>query len=56
MAQMFFLAAKNSNAADSNGNITSAQYGTGKRRHADYIKAGALSGVNVKSGNRSCII
>ena len=48
MAELFFLAAKNSQQVDSaTGNVTSAQYGTGLSPVLpDYIKAGTLSGVS----------
>jgi TonB-linked SusC/RagA family outer membrane protein len=45
MADLYFLAAQNSSALDSNGNVVSAQYGTGTTpRLPDYIKVGANSG------------
>ena len=47
MAQLYFLAAKNSQQVDANGNVTSAQYGTGKEPVLpDFIKAGNGSGIN----------
>ncbi len=46
MANLFFLAANNSDALDSNGNVNSAQYGIGKTPVLPgYVKAGDLSGV-----------
>ncbi len=46
MADLYFLAAFNSAQVDSNGNVVSAQYGTGKTPVIpDYIVAGSKSGV-----------
>jgi len=47
MADLFFLAAKNSGQVDAAGNVSSGQYGTGKVAVLpDFIKAGTKSGVS----------
>ena len=47
MADLFFLAAKNSGQVDAAGNVSSGQYGTGKVAILpDFIKAGSKSGVS----------
>jgi len=47
MADLYFLAAKNSGQVDANGNVVSGQYGTGKTPVLpDFIKAGSKSGVS----------
>jgi len=47
MADLYFLAAKNSGQVDANGNVVSGQYGTGKAPVLpDYIKVGSRSGVS----------
>ena len=51
MADLAFLAAKNSGQVDAQGNVSSGQYGTGKIAILpDYIKAGSYSGVGPNSG------
>ena len=51
MADLAFLAAKNSGQVDAHGNVSSGQYGTGKIAILpDYIKAGSYSGVGPNSG------
>jgi TonB-linked SusC/RagA family outer membrane protein len=51
MADLAFLAAKNSGQVDAAGNVSSGQYGTGKVAILpDYIKAGSYSGVGPNSG------
>jgi TonB-linked SusC/RagA family outer membrane protein len=51
MADLAFLAAKNSGQVDAAGNVSSGQYGTGKIAILpDYIKAGSYSGVGPNSG------
>jgi TonB-linked SusC/RagA family outer membrane protein len=50
MADLAFLAAKNSGQVDAQGNVSSGQYGTGKIAILpDYIKAGSYSGVGPNS-------
>lgn len=50
MAQIYWLAAKNSGQVDANGNVVSAQYGTGQNPVIpDYILAGPLSGVSASN-------
>ena len=50
MADLAFLAAKNSGQVDAAGNVSSGQYGTGKIAILpDYIKAGSYSGVGPNS-------
>lgn len=50
MADLYFLAAKNSGQIDAQGNVASAQYGTGLSPVIpDYIKVGSSSGVNGSS-------
>ena len=47
MADLYFLAAKNSGQVDANGNVVSGQYGTGKSPVLpNYIKYGSNSGYN----------
>ncbi|MEK0422844.1 MAG: hypothetical protein RLZ95_754 [Bacteroidota bacterium] len=47
MAELYFLAAKNSGAVDANGNVSSPQYGTGKTPVLpNYIRYGTASGYN----------
>ncbi len=47
MADLYFLAAKNSGQVDGNGNVVSGQYGTGKSPVLpNYIKYGTKSGYN----------
>ena len=47
MADLFFLAKKNEGSVDAQGNVTSAQYGTGKVAILpDFIRAGSKSGVS----------
>ena len=47
MADLAFLAAKNSGQVDAQGNVSSGQYGTGKVAVLpDFIKAGSKSGVS----------
>ncbi len=47
MADLYFLAAKNTLQTDANGNVTSAQYGTGtKPVLPDYLLAGGVSGIH----------
>ncbi len=47
MADLYFLAAENTGQVDSNGNVVSAQYGTGKTPVLpDYLVAGNKSGVS----------
>jgi len=47
MADLYFLAAKNSGAVDANGNVSSPQYGTGKTPVLpNYIRYGTSSGYN----------
>jgi TonB-linked SusC/RagA family outer membrane protein len=47
MADLYFLAAKNSGQVDANGNVVSGQYGTGKTPVLpNYIKYGTNSGYN----------
>ena len=51
MADLAFLAAKNSGQVDAAGNVSSGQYGTGKVAILpDFIKAGSYSGVGASSG------
>jgi TonB-linked SusC/RagA family outer membrane protein len=51
MADLAFLAAKNSGQVDAAGNVSSGQYGTGKVAVLpDFIKAGSFSGVGASSG------
>jgi len=51
MADLAFLAAKNSGQVDAQGNVSSGQYGTGKVAVLpDFIKAGSYSGVGASSG------
>ncbi|MCE2676261.1 MAG: SusC/RagA family TonB-linked outer membrane protein [Sediminibacterium sp.] len=51
MADLAFLAAKNSGQVDAAGNVSSGQYGTGKVAVLpDFIKAGSYSGVGASSG------
>jgi TonB-linked SusC/RagA family outer membrane protein len=51
MADLAFLAAKNSGQVDAAGNVSSGQYGTGKVAVLpDFIKAGQYSGVGASSG------
>jgi len=51
MADLAFLAAKNSGQVDAAGNVSSNQYGTGKVAVLpDFIKAGQYSGVGASSG------
>jgi len=51
MADLAFLAAKNSGQVDAQGNVSSGQYGTGKVAILpDFIKAGSYSGVGASSG------
>ena len=47
MADLYFLAARNSGNVDASGNVASSQYGTGQNPVIpDYIKAGNSSGVS----------
>jgi len=47
MADLYFLAAKNSGQVDANGNVVSGQYGTGKSPVLpNYLKYGTKSGYN----------
>lgn len=47
MADLYFLAANNSGQVNANGDVVSAQYGTGKTpKIPDFIKAGPNSGVS----------
>ena len=50
MADLYFLAAQNSQQIDSNGNVVSAQYGTGKTPTLPaYLVAGGSSGVSASN-------
>ncbi len=54
MADLYFLAAKNSGQVDANGNVVSGQYGTGKTPILpDYIKVGSRSGVSGSAPDKS---